>query len=307
MQASFPTFSLPYERGSLPGSSQCRRLLPLCLSLLAHLSVLGCILLSFSGGKLAGQQEGGGIGQGNVMFISDFVSLGQQDASTGEILQEKPSYSHSDDGLKPKETKPKGEEQKAPRDTIRIKNPAAIPILAEKTKESPGAIPPEVFPRQQSPVQDEASQLKPQSTRTPETAATAPITSSGGGGGNTGTGAAASGNDAIQGEGGSTQLSGGNEEFFWARVDEVPKILSRSRVEYPDWARKKRITGHVLLRFGLTEHGEILNIHVIESNPPGVFDEVAIASVKNWKFSPARKEGKPVPYLVNLPMPFVLR
>ena len=91
------------------------------------------------------------------------------------------------------------------------------------------------------------------------------------------------------------------------KVDSKPKVLSRSRVAYPESARRNNVTGHVLLRFYLDEKGVISQLHVIKSEPPEIFDEAALAAVKQWRFAPAMKDGRAVPYWVELPMPFILK
>jgi protein TonB len=90
-------------------------------------------------------------------------------------------------------------------------------------------------------------------------------------------------------------------------VDSKPKVLSRSKVRYPEMARKNKITGHVLLRFYLDEKGSIFRLQVIKAEPPGIFEDAALASVKQWQFAPAMKDGRPVPFWVELPMPFILK
>ena len=38
----------------------------------------------------------------------------------------------------------------------------------------------------------------------------------------------------------------------------------------------------------------LTNVRVIDSNPPGVFDDAAVAAVRGWRFHPAISNGKPV-------------
>ena len=64
---------------------------------------------------------------------------------------------------------------------------------------------------------------------------------------------------------------------------------------------------HCFRLTGLTGSGAASRLQVIKAHPPGVFEEAALASVKQWRFAPAMKDGKPVPYWVELPMPFILK
>jgi len=77
-------------------------------------------------------------------------------------------------------------------------------------------------------------------------------------------------------------------------VDSPPKPVERTPIEYPKKARRKGITGYVVLNLLLDQTGRVQKVKVLESKPAGVFDDVAIASVKSWKFKPAEYQGKPV-------------
>ena len=90
-------------------------------------------------------------------------------------------------------------------------------------------------------------------------------------------------------------------------VDKKPQILKNSQVPYPRDARRKKLTGHVLVRFHLDEAGRISQIHIKKSSPPGVFEACTLDEVKKWKFSPAQKGGERVPVWVELPIEFNLR
>ena len=90
-------------------------------------------------------------------------------------------------------------------------------------------------------------------------------------------------------------------------VDKKPQILKNSQVPYPRDARRKKLTGHVLVRFHLDEAGRISQIHIKKSSPPGVFEACTLEEVKKWKFSPAQKGGERVPVWVELPIEFNLR
>lgn len=77
-------------------------------------------------------------------------------------------------------------------------------------------------------------------------------------------------------------------------VDVAPKPSSRSAMEYPKKARKMAITGYVLLNLLVNANGNVVKVKVLESEPSGIFDDVAISGVKSWKFAPAQYKGKPV-------------
>ena len=109
--------------------------------------------------------------------------------------------------------------------------------------------------------------------------------------------------DSSGGLGGNADGGTGLVEDF----DHKPRIVHRVKVEYPEDARKKRIIGHVLLRFRLDETGLLSQLEVSRAVPPGVFEQAALEAVKQWRFAPALKNGRPVACRVELPIPFVLR
>ena len=77
-------------------------------------------------------------------------------------------------------------------------------------------------------------------------------------------------------------------------VDKAPKPTQRTAMEYPKKARKKGVTGYVLMNLLITSSGTVEKVKVLESVPSGVFDEVAIAGVQSWQFKPAQYQGKSV-------------
>jgi len=77
-------------------------------------------------------------------------------------------------------------------------------------------------------------------------------------------------------------------------VDVKPKVLSRSKMEYPPSAMKKRIKGYVIVNVLIDKQGSVETAQVLESFPTGVFDAVALNGVRSWRFSPAKYKGQPV-------------
>ncbi len=77
-------------------------------------------------------------------------------------------------------------------------------------------------------------------------------------------------------------------------VDTPPRPTTRAAIEYPPRARAKGITGYVLFNLLITPSGEVETAQILESVPPGVFDEVALAAIRQWRFEPAVYQGKNV-------------
>jgi len=76
-----------------------------------------------------------------------------------------------------------------------------------------------------------------------------------------------------------------------APVDVVPaKILKRATpVVTTDVPRKTK--GFVVVRFEIGENGRVSNVAVIESTPPGVFDDAATTAVRKWIYEPRKENG----------------
>lgn len=77
-------------------------------------------------------------------------------------------------------------------------------------------------------------------------------------------------------------------------VDDPPQATLQSPMQYPPRAKAKGIKGYVLLSLLIGVTGEIEQVKVIESYPEGVFDDVALQGINQWKFAPAMYQGKAV-------------
>ncbi len=77
-------------------------------------------------------------------------------------------------------------------------------------------------------------------------------------------------------------------------IDKAPLPSQRSAMEYPKKAKKMSIKGYVLLNLLIDENGNVVKVKVLESEPEGVFDEVATQGVKSWIFTPGEYKGKAV-------------
>ncbi|HEV7609593.1 MAG TPA: TonB family protein [Steroidobacteraceae bacterium] len=76
-----------------------------------------------------------------------------------------------------------------------------------------------------------------------------------------------------------------------APVDVTPaKILKRvTPVVAADVARKT--SGFVVVKFDIGENGRVNNVTVVESTPPGVFDDAALSAVRKWVYEPRKENG----------------
>ena len=74
-----------------------------------------------------------------------------------------------------------------------------------------------------------------------------------------------------------------------------PEVLAAGGIEYPPEARDKKIEGYVKVAYDVNADGTVSNARIVESDPPGVFDEAALKAVRTWRFKAAVDRGKLVP------------
>lgn len=75
-------------------------------------------------------------------------------------------------------------------------------------------------------------------------------------------------------------------------ADERPKLIKEIKPIYPEIARQARVQGEVVIQTYIDEEGQVYIAKVIKSIP--LLDEAAIDAVRQWKYSPAKLNGKPV-------------
>lgn len=69
--------------------------------------------------------------------------------------------------------------------------------------------------------------------------------------------------------------------------------LVRVEPEYPPAALRSGAQGGVLVSLMVSVDGRVTKAHVLESDPPRVFDEAALAAVRQWTFDPKVVSEKP--------------
>ena len=70
--------------------------------------------------------------------------------------------------------------------------------------------------------------------------------------------------------------------------------LSAPDPQYFDSARRAKITGQVIFAVAINSTGVVDAVRVVNPLEPGL-DQNAVAAIKKWQFTPATKDGKPVP------------
>ncbi|HZD32045.1 MAG TPA: energy transducer TonB [Candidatus Angelobacter sp.] len=106
----------------------------------------------------------------------------------------------------------------------------------------------------------------------------------------------------------TTPTGGADEESFSAyqRVTKgmkPPKATKSPDPEYPKIPADAEPNGLVVMLVGLSTKGHVELVHVLRASNDA-FQESAVTTVKTWKFSPAKKDGKPVPVQITVEMHF---
>jgi TonB family protein len=90
------------------------------------------------------------------------------------------------------------------------------------------------------------------------------------------------------------------------QVKVVPAKLIHSKTpEYPIAMRRFGLRGQVLIEFTVDESGRVQNPVIYQSDNPA-FDEPALQAIREWKFEPGTRDGKPAAVKQRVPIVFQL-
>jgi len=128
-------------------------------------------------------------------------------------------------------------------------------------------------------------------------------TGSGGGIGSGSGGGVGSGEGPGVGPGRGGGIGGG--VFHVGGGVSAPKVLFQPDPEYSEEARKAKFQGTCVLSLIVGPDGRPRDVRIARSLGLGL-DEKAIEAVKNWRFEPAVKDGKPVAVAISVEVDFRL-
>jgi periplasmic protein TonB len=83
------------------------------------------------------------------------------------------------------------------------------------------------------------------------------------------------------------------------------KLLVKVTPEYPELARRARISGNVVLEIRVDEEGNITEVKVLSGHP--LLVDAALKAAGHWKYSPTLLNGEPVPVISTVTMVFHLQ
>jgi TonB family protein len=85
----------------------------------------------------------------------------------------------------------------------------------------------------------------------------------------------------------------------------MPKLVKKVEPRYTEEARRNKVEGRVTLSMVVAVNGRATDFLVMGSLDAGL-DQEAIKAVKEWRFEPGQKDGKPVPILATIEVNFRL-
>jgi TonB family protein len=72
------------------------------------------------------------------------------------------------------------------------------------------------------------------------------------------------------------------------------QLVSGSGPVYPKEASAAGLEGKVVVRYGVSVDGRVVNARVNNSEPVDVFDSAALAAVRSWLYNPVIRDGEAV-------------
>ena len=126
-----------------------------------------------------------------------------------------------------------------------------------------------------------------------------------GGGAGTGSGTGmGAGTGAGIGDGSGAGTGGG--PYRPGSGIEAPELVREVKPDYTEEARRRSLTGDVVLEIVVRSDGRVGNVKVVRGLGSGL-DQRAVDAVRQWTFKPARRHGTPVDVLVEVAVEFRLR
>jgi len=86
----------------------------------------------------------------------------------------------------------------------------------------------------------------------------------------------------------------------------APELVHEVKPDYTEEARRRGLGGDVVLEIVVRSDGRVGTIRVVQGLGGGL-DQRAVDAVRQWRFTPARRQGTPVDVIVEVAVEFRLR
>jgi len=93
-----------------------------------------------------------------------------------------------------------------------------------------------------------------------------------------------------------------NELFSMSDLDQKPRVMYQPSPTLNAQVRRKA-PGTVYILFIVDKNGRVVKPKIQKSTDP-VFEQPALAAVKQWKFDPGKRNGEPVRFRMRVPITF---
>ena len=87
---------------------------------------------------------------------------------------------------------------------------------------------------------------------------------------------------------------------------EPPRLLREVKADYTEDARQHGLAGDVVMEIVVRTDGSVGDVKILQGLGRGLNDR-AVQAVRQWRFSPARRQGAPVDVIVEVAVEFKLR
>jgi protein TonB len=94
----------------------------------------------------------------------------------------------------------------------------------------------------------------------------------------------------------------GDALFSLADLEQKPRVLFQQQPQLTA-AMRKKLPGTVAILFVVDPSGRVTN-PIVQSASDPIFEAPALAAIKQWKFEPGKRSGKPVQFRMRVPMTF---
>lgn len=90
------------------------------------------------------------------------------------------------------------------------------------------------------------------------------------------------------------------------RTTPIANLARNREPDYPVAARSRGQEGKALLRVEVSAAGDALDVRLVSSTGFAALDQAALTAVREWQFTPATVDGKPVAGIADVPVYFRL-
>jgi len=119
---------------------------------------------------------------------------------------------------------------------------------------------------------------------------------------NPGTGGSIVGDFAMPTINASASALGTADFVDFSDLDQTPKPLSGSKLNFPRRLKRRAASGRIVLLIKISESGEVIEAEVESSNLPD-FEDIVVRQVDKWRFTPPTQDGNPVRAQARFPIP----